>query len=670
MIGKIVSDRYKILRYLGGGMSSVYLADDIILDRKVVVKMIKVDQHNIEKSKLRFQREVQSTIQLSHPNIVSVLDVDETHEYHLLVTEVVDGPTLKEYIEKNHPISFDEITRLALQILNGIKHAHNRGIIHRDIKPQNILLDENNQVKITDFGIAKALSETRMTETNQVMGSVQYISPEQAKGQSTDERTDIYSFGILLFELLTGTLPYAGETPVSVALKHISETLPDINDYREVPQGLKNIVLRCTEKNPLDRFRHVDDVIQAMNQYKENSAPYVSNHERSNESDTVVTPLPKSNENVHQQPSPENTVSATTEEDAPKKKKRRLLWLIPLLLIIAAAGIIIYLLYFTEEEVTTVSLPDMQDMTLEEAEAELNDNQLVLGEVTEEYNETFDEGQIINTTPRSGADVDVNSSVDVLVSQGKEPHEMEDYTGETYEDIQESLNNLGFNAINVEEIYDDSEPGTIISQSIDPGEAIHPEDENLTLEVSQGVEPIEITNYTGEDINRATSELEAQGFNVSVIQEVYHDSVEEGNIISQDPSYGDFLPGSNINMVVSLGEEPARDMQYVQSVELPYPEEKSDDSNDSSSDSNDSSDDSGDTDNSDSDSEDEPEPAQVEIYLGDRDNDIKDVFDTVEITEDDTYTIRLVIEEDSEAEFKIDIDGETYMEETVPYGEE
>jgi serine/threonine protein kinase len=219
VIGKIVSDRYKILRYLGGGMSSVYLADDIILDRKVVVKMIKVDQHNIEKSKLRFQREVQSTIQLSHPNIVSVLDVDETHEYHLLVTEVVDGPTLKEYIEKNHPISFDEITRLALQILNGIKHAHNRGIIHRDIKPQNILLDENNQVKITDFGIAKALSETRMTETNQVMGSVQYISPEQAKGQSTDERTDIYSFGILLFELLTGTLPYAGETPVSVALK-------------------------------------------------------------------------------------------------------------------------------------------------------------------------------------------------------------------------------------------------------------------------------------------------------------------------------------------------------------------------------------------------------------------------------------------------------------------
>ena len=204
MIGQLLSERYKVLKYLGGGMSSVYLAEDIILNRDVVVKMIKVDVHNKDKSRQRFQREVESTIQLSHPNIVNVLDVDETDEYQLLVTEMVDGPTLKQYIDDNHEISIDEAVELSVQILKGIEHAHERGIIHRDIKPQNILLDSEKKVRITDFGIAKALSETRMTETNQVMGSVQYISPEQAKGQNTDERTDIYSFGIVLFELLTG----------------------------------------------------------------------------------------------------------------------------------------------------------------------------------------------------------------------------------------------------------------------------------------------------------------------------------------------------------------------------------------------------------------------------------------------------------------------------------
>ena len=234
-----MSDRYKITKYLGGGMSSVYLAEDIILGRDVVVKMIKADPLDKEKSVKRFQREVESTIQLSHPNIVSVIDVDETEEYHILVTEVVHGPNLKEYIMKNHPIDIDEVISIAMMTLRGIQHAHDRGIIHRDIKPQNILMDDSGKVKITDFGIAKALSETRMTETNQVIGSVQYISPEQAKGQSTDERTDIYSFGVMLFELLTGVLPYQAETAVSVALKHISEPFPDINQYREVPIGLK-----------------------------------------------------------------------------------------------------------------------------------------------------------------------------------------------------------------------------------------------------------------------------------------------------------------------------------------------------------------------------------------------------------------------------------------------
>lgn len=652
MIGKIVSERYKVLKYLGGGMSSVYLAEDIILNRNVVVKLIKVDQHNLDKSKLRFQREVQSTIQLSHPNIVSVLDVDETYEYHLLVTEVVNGPTLKEFIHENHPIDIDEIIRISLQVLSGMEHAHHAGIIHRDIKPQNILLDENNQVKITDFGIAKALSETRMTETNQVMGSVQYISPEQAKGQSTDERTDIYSFGILLFELLTGKLPFEGETPVSVALKHISEDMPDISQYREIPQGLRNIVLKCTEKNPLDRYRHVEDVVTALNTSKDVTTPYVSKNGR-NEDQTVVTPLPVKQNPPKQPAEPVETDIQSNEAPSEKKKRGVWIWLLPILLLIAGAAILVYLLMNPEEEVTSVALPDLQNMTLEEAESIIDENQLILGDVNEEYNTTFEEGMVIETNPNYGTEVEFGTSVDLLVSQGVEPEEMPDYVGEMHEDMQNAINDFGFNAVNVEEIYDNSEPGTILSQSIDAGESIHPEEENLMLEISQGVEPVEIRNFTGEPLDTAISELESDQFNVSVIQEVYHDTVQEGHVISQDPSYGNFLPGSTINLVVSLGEEPSREMQYVQTVQIPYPEESSDEESDEEST-----------------EDEEPEPVEVEVYLGDRDNDIDNVFDTIEITEDDTYTIRLIIEEESEGEFKIDIDGETFMEETIPYAED
>ena len=349
MIGRIVSDRYEVMKYLGGGMSSVYLARDIILDREVVVKLIKVDHHNREKSKARFQREVESTIHLAHPNIVSVLDVDESEEYHLLVTEVVHGPTLKEFIRDNHPVEIPEAIRISEMTLRGMRHAHNAGIIHRDIKPQNILMNEAQQIKITDFGIAKALSDTKMTETNQVMGSVQYISPEQAKGQKTDERTDIYSFGIVLYELLTGTLPFDGETPVSVALKHISEPFPDISSERQIPEDLANIVYRCTRKDPYDRYRQVDDLLRDLNDFKE-GRPIGKVPVREDREKTVETAAV-------------SAAPAEVDDEAPpgRKKRRVLLWLIPLFLVMAALLAAGFMMWQSNR---TAEVPDMQEMTM------------------------------------------------------------------------------------------------------------------------------------------------------------------------------------------------------------------------------------------------------------------------------------------------------------------
>ena len=651
MIGNVVSERYKILKYLGGGMSSVYLATDIILNREVVVKMIKADPVDKEKSVRRFQREVESTIQLSHPNIVSVLDVDETEEYHILVTEVVHGPNLKEHILNNSPLDIDEVISIAMMTLRGIEHAHDRGIIHRDIKPQNILLDTNGRVKITDFGIAKALSETRMTETNQVIGSVQYISPEQAKGHNTDERTDIYSFGVMLFELLTGHLPYEAETAVSVALKHISEPFPNISDYRDIPVGLKNIVMKCTEKEPLNRYRHADDVLSALVYYKDVSEPYVPVKKEEHEK-TVVTAVPaketsKAEHKVKAAPllvQKQKKTQGAAEE--PKKKRRKWPWILFILFfLLAAAAVIVYLLW--PRQSPTVSIENLQNMTVEEAEEYLLAEDLVTGNITETYHDNFEEGMIIETSPVSGAEVERGGAVDMLVSLGEEPYTMTDYTGEMYEEVEAELEAAGFTNIDSEGQYSDQAPGTILDQDIPEGEELYPDGTKITFTVSDGVEPIPITNYAGTPLETARAELESQGFIVIVTNEIYSDEVPEGAVVSQSPNYGDFLPGSTIELIVSLGEEPASETTYQISLNIPYPEEEKSSS---------SAGDKGDKD---------PEPVEAEIFIEDKDNDIKDVSETIEITEDTNHTISLILVEGESGQYRVEVDGEEVISETV-----
>lgn len=645
MIGRIVSDRYEVMKYLGGGMSSVYLARDIILDREVVVKLIKVDHHNREKSKARFQREVESTIHLAHPNIVSVLDVDESEEYHLLVTEVVHGPTLKEFIRDNHPVEIPEAIRISEMTLRGMRHAHNAGIIHRDIKPQNILMNEAQQIKITDFGIAKALSDTKMTETNQVMGSVQYISPEQAKGQKTDERTDIYSFGIVLYELLTGTLPFDGETPVSVALKHISEPFPDISSERQIPEDLANIVYRCTRKDPYDRYRQVDDLLRDLNDFKEGrhigKAPVREDQEKTVETAAV------------------STAPAETDDETPpgRKKHRGLLWLIPLFLAMAALLAAGFMMWQSNR---TAEVPNMQEMTMEEAGPLLEENALVQGDVTEVYSSTIESGRIIETTPASGSEAERGTAVDFTVSMGEEPYVMEDFTGEQYNGVRSAVDAIGFSSVEIDEIYDDSEAGTIISQSIAAGDEVHPEEEALRLVISQGLETVEIQDYMGQPYETAERELTSQGFNVEMIQEAYSTDVESGHVISQDPSYGNFVPGSTIRFIVSLGEEPRGEMQFAKEITIPYESEP--DSEEAPAKEG-----SGEAPEGEDGEEDSPEAKTVEIFIEDKEHSIDEMFQTLEITEDTEYTLNLIIQEGETAAYRIERDGETVREEEIPY---
>ena len=262
MIGRRVGGRYEIIKYIGGGgMSKVYLAHDVILDRDVAIKILNYDFSNEEELKRRFMREALSATSLTHPHIVDIFDVGEEGELHYLVMEYIEGQTLKEFINSNGPLSPEEALPIMRQLVSAISNAHYNGIIHRDIKPQNILMDVDGNVKITDFGIAMALSATAHTKTNSVLGTVHYLSPEQARGGMATMKSDIYSVGIVFYELLTGKLPFSGESAVSIALKHLQEETPSVRAlFPTIPQSVENVILKATTKNASNRYQSADEM--------------------------------------------------------------------------------------------------------------------------------------------------------------------------------------------------------------------------------------------------------------------------------------------------------------------------------------------------------------------------------------------------------------------------
>ena len=254
--GSIINDRYQIIKTLGeGGMANVYLAHDNILDRNVAVKVLRGDLANDEKFVRRFQREALSASSLSHPNIVEMYDVGEDDGQYYIVMEYVDGKTLKQVLKQRGHLSITEVVDIMLQLTDGLAHAHDAYIIHRDIKPQNIMILSNGMIKITDFGVATALNSTQLTQTNSVMGTVHYLPPEQANGKGSTVRSDIYSMGIMMYELLTGLVPYKGESAVEIALKHLREPLPSVRKVDPtIPQSIENVIIRATAKNPKNRY--------------------------------------------------------------------------------------------------------------------------------------------------------------------------------------------------------------------------------------------------------------------------------------------------------------------------------------------------------------------------------------------------------------------------------
>lgn len=660
MIGRIIAGRYEFVKYLGGGgMSNVYLAKDKILNRDVAVKVINIPPYEKEKAVERFEREVQNTTILSHSNVVNVLDVEEDDNCYYLVMEYIEGPTLKEYLCKEGKLSADEAVEMTLQILKGIAHAHHHRIIHRDIKPQNILMTKNGTLKILDFGIARALSETALTETNHVMGSVQYLSPEQAKGQSTDESSDIYSIGIVLYELLTGHPPFNGETPVSVAIKHIQEELPSIRKERpSIPQSIENVIMKATRKEKSLRYRDTNemyyDLLTALDDERKDELPrYDSDSDTKTmpvikadeeESDTKTVPNATTQQNA-------NAQQQNTETNKPKRKRNK--WLIvfvPILLLCMLVGAIGFALTAPKY----VDVPNLLGKSRGEALALIDEKGLSKGKITEAYSNSFKEGEVMKVTPKVGSKVKEMTKVDLVISQGVKTFTVEDYVGKSADKTKKQLEKQGFESVRIKEQYDKAVNGTVINQNIEPGSKVVPKDTMIILTKSIGVKQEYVKDYTGEEISKATSELEALGFKVEQSEVESDEPVD--TIVKQSFKDGQLPVESTIYFDVSKGEDKdsdsdksddkdknddnndnARDKTYTQSVYIPFT------------------------------GSDSKKGQKVEIFVKDKSNDIKKVADSFTIKKDTTRSINFTIPKGESAEYRVEVDGKEIESNTIHY---
>ena len=456
--GQKINERYEILKSIGeGGMANVYLAHDIILDRDVAIKVLRGDLENDEKFIRRFQREAKSVSDLSHPNIVEVYDVGEEEGQHYIVMEYIDGKTLKQLVQKRGALTVPEVIDIMSQLTDGLAQAHDAYIIHRDIKPQNIMILDNGIIKITDFGIAMSMNATQLTQTNSVMGSVHYLPPEQASGKGATIKSDIYSAGILMYELLTGSVPFKGDNAVEIALKQMREKIPSIRKQNPlIPQSVENIVLKATAKNPKNRYDSIrqmhDDLVHALDAERENEMKWNYPYPESELDESRAIPIkdvPTVSKKQNVLDPPVNNDGSSLEEDddtADSKisKKTKIIILIGAFILILLVSVLLFLNNRNSYKVEVV--PDVEGMTVKKAETVLKKNGFHY-EVKEEASDEVKEGLVIRTNPKKGSSKKKGSIITIYESTGLADVILKDYTGQKIDSVKERLTSLGLTVL-------------------------------------------------------------------------------------------------------------------------------------------------------------------------------------------------------------------------------
>ena len=570
MKGQKISDRYQIIKSIGeGGMANVYLAYDTILDRNVAVKVLRGDLANDEKFVRRFQREALSASSLSNPNIVEVYDVGEDNGEYYIVMEYVEGKHLKALLKKRGKLTVPEVIDITLQITNGLSVAHDSYIIHRDIKPQNILILENGMIKITDFGIAVAMNATQLTQTNSVMGSVHYLPPEQASGKGATLQSDIYSIGILMYELLTGKLPFRGDNAVEIALKHLKEPMPSIRDeIPDIPQSVENIILKATAKNPKNRYSDAremhEDLKTCLDESRANELKITFKYPENDYDDTKLlkTVKPEKKKEVSKEKVGEEVVAKKTKTNDSQNKM-----LITLASVFVGLVVIITTIFVLIPKITSskqAAVPDVTNYTVTEAIKALQDAGFVVSdEQREEANENVEEGRVSRTSPAIGSIRKEGTEVIIYRSLGDVKVTIEDYTGKNASEIKGKLEALKLQVvISKKDISSDEagdyKEGIIIEQSIAAGEKVS-EGSSITLYVPKldnKYPDFVADNYSVSEVEDFCDEY---GVNLTK-QEVETTEYAAGTIFYQSRAAGTTVV-SGAKLTIKIAKEPSKNTE-------------------------------------------------------------------------------------------------------------
>ncbi len=533
--GQKINNRYEVIRLLGeGGMANVYLGEDTILNRKVAIKVLRGDLANDEKFLRRFQREALSASSLSHPNIVEMYDVGEDDGNFYIVMEYIEGRNLKQLLKRRNSLTLNEVMDIMLQLTDGIAHAHDSYIIHRDIKPQNILILDNGLVKITDFGISTALNSTQLTQTNSVMGSVHYLPPEQATGKAASIKSDIYSMGILMYELLTGKLPFKGDNAVEIALKQMKEKIPSILEEKpNIPQSVENIVLRACAKNPKNRYDDAkemhDDLEKCLKEENKDVPVLKYKYEEEDLGETKIMPDIKKKINNE-----EPLINEISKDEYKSKKLSKILVIaISIIMFLLFAGII---LLPELTQIPDVKVPDVKNLTVQKAEEKLKELGFEVAIKTEkQFSDEVESGLIIKAEPASGRLIKKGSVITLYESKGTERILIENYIGKNIYEIKGQLELKGL-VVSIEskevekvEEYKDAED-IIIEQSIKEGEVLKGT-QIILYYPNVAVYPA-MTGWNAKQVEEFSEKYELE---LTILQEETND-YDEGTVFKQNRS--------------------------------------------------------------------------------------------------------------------------------------
>ncbi|MBS4883053.1 MAG: Stk1 family PASTA domain-containing Ser/Thr kinase [Peptoniphilus harei] len=566
MINKILANRYEILEKIGtGGMGNVFKAHDRKLDRIVAIKVLKLEYNEDNNFIRKFKRESLAAASISHPNIVSIYDVGteiiEDKEVHYIVMEYIDGKTLKDLINDEGRLSEKRALNYCIQIAEALKVAHSKHIVHRDIKSQNIMVTRDDRIKVTDFGIARVADNTTVTATNAVMGSVHYFSPEQARGAKVDNRSDIYSLGIVLFEMLTGRLPFDADNPVSVALMQVQSQMPKPSDFiKSIDPSVDALVLKMTEKDPNDRYRDVFDLIKDIKDYTIGARTFSVKRDYEEDDRTVVTPV------VNRKQNRNHSNNLDNDRQKPKKVVKKKKSAAPAILGIFSAIVIIALLIYVvpkaikgmknSDVVEKIAVENYIGKTREEAKELIEAQGLVLDVNTVE-NENEPDGVVLGQKPEEGTSVDKGSTITLEINELPDSVPVPPLKGLTKEEAQKTLEDNSLKLGSVEEEFNEEvEEGKVIYSNPDGGYSVK-RGTAVKIIISKGVDktPVVLSDYKGMDQDVVVNQLKSFGFTV-VIENGYSNKVAEGQVYDMDPKPNQSVEkGSTVTLFISKGSK-------------------------------------------------------------------------------------------------------------------